>query len=362
MKKNKALFAVCSLWFWHATRTLVVINYFLDLWYKIDIISFWNALNFLKSELGNKVGFIELKDYPPLERWKWIMFYLYLIIDLINTNLIIKKENNFVKKIENKYDFIFSDWRYWAYSKVIPSFLLTHQLSFIMPKGLKLFSRISDYINYRCFKKFTYILIPDFENKNASLAWILSHPNWVNKLNHSYIWILSSLNDLSNDRNSKINYLFTITWYLMEDKYSFVDNLIDQSKILNWKKVFILGDTDNNVKEELENNITIYSYVSWEQRKAFYNNAEIIISRAGYTTIMDLVELEKKAVMYPTPNQTEQEYLAEFLWENKLFVFWNEKSNLLELIKDLKNTNKFKPEFKTKESLQKIEKIIINLI
>jgi len=36
---------------------------------------------------------------------------------------------------------------------------------------------------------------------------------------------------------------------------------------------------------------------------------------------MDLVELEKKAILFPTPNQTEQEYLVKFLSKNNFYVF-----------------------------------------
>ncbi len=45
------------------------------------------------------------------------------------------------------------------------------------------------------------------------------------------------------------------------------------------------------------------------------NESEIVISRSGYTTIMDLAVLEKKAFFIPTPGQYEQEYLAKRLKE-----------------------------------------------
>lgn len=44
-----------------------------------------------------------------------------------------------------------------------------------------------------------------------------------------------------------------------------------------------------------------------------------IISRSGYTTIMDLVKLGHPALLIPTPGQTEQEYLAKHLLEKKFF-------------------------------------------
>lgn len=43
------------------------------------------------------------------------------------------------------------------------------------------------------------------------------------------------------------------------------------------------------------------------------NSSEMVLCRSGYTTIMDLAKLEKKAFFIPTPGQYEQEYLAERL-------------------------------------------------
>jgi UDP-N-acetylglucosamine transferase subunit ALG13 len=49
------------------------------------------------------------------------------------------------------------------------------------------------------------------------------------------------------------------------------------------------------------------------------NRAKFIVARAGYSTIMDVVELGKRALLIPTPGQTEQEYLAKYLDDKKYF-------------------------------------------
>lgn len=103
---------------------------------------------------------------------------------------------------------------------------------------------------------------------------------------------------------------------------------MEEAKALNWKKVFILWET--NKKEysfDEKNNIEIFSFLAWEEKNKKFQNAKVIISRAGYTTIMDLVELNKKAILFPTPNQTEQLYLAKYLWEKKYFVKWENVEN-----------------------------------
>ncbi len=72
-------------------------------------------------------------------------------------------------------------------------------------------------------------------------------------------------------------------------------------------------------------------------------SAGIIISRAGYTTVMDLTALKKKAILIPTPGQTEQEYLSEYLSDAGCFVFCKQSDfNLNTAIKKL---NDLKPDF-----------------
>jgi len=53
--------------------------------------------------------------------------------------------------------------------------------------------------------------------------------------------------------------------------------------------------------------------------------AEFIISRSGYSTIMDIVALQKKSILVPTPGQTEQEYLAKHLMENNFSLCIEQK-------------------------------------
>ena len=336
---KKALFTISSLWLWHATRSLPIIKFYLEKWYKIDIVCFWDALNYLKSELKNfDIIFFELKDYPALERWSWFSFYFMLVFDLITTYYRIKKEQIFLKKIQAKtnYDFIFSDGKYWFYSKKTKSYILSHQVSFEIPKVFWFSQKFMDFFNKKYFSKFDMLFIPDYENKDNNLAWKLSHANWISNINHKYIWILSSFSNISAQERKKerkkeseqIDYLFTISGYLKQYKKWFIEKLMEEAKALNWKKVFILWET--NKKEysfDEKNNIEIFSFLAWEEKNKKFQNAKVIISRAGYTTIMDLVELNKKAILFPTPNQTEQLYLAKYLWEKKYFVKWENVEN-----------------------------------
>lgn len=356
---KKALFAISSLGLGHATRTLSVIKYFAKE-YKIDIISYANTLNFLKEELKeyNNINFIEIEDYPPLERGNGICYYLYLILDLIKTNLIIKKENNFIKNSSQNYEFIFSDGRYGVYSKEVPSFLLSHQISFAVDNFFKYFKFLSDIGNILYFRNFNTVFIPDFEDIKFSLAGRLSHNYLTKFFNHKYIGILSSYKKM--DLEKDIDYLFVISGYLLEKKEHFISKLIEEAKKLEGKKVFVLGDlTKNEITQIKEHNITIYPNVTKELRLELFNRAKKIISRTGYTTIMDLVEIEKKAILFPTKNSSEQKYLARYHKHKGYFVIGDEDNfDLTELNAQTQNIKPFDFPSKTKEAINLIDKTV----
>jgi UDP-N-acetylglucosamine:LPS N-acetylglucosamine transferase len=66
--------------------------------------------------------------------------------------------------------------------------------------------------------------------------------------------------------------------------------------------------------------------------------AEFIIARSGYSTIMDAMTLHKKTILIPTPGQTEQEYLANYLSEKQICITADQKDlNLSEALNRAEN-------------------------
>ena len=58
--------------------------------------------------------------------------------------------------------------------------------------------------------------------------------------------------------------------------------------------------------------------------------AEYVISRSGYSTIMDIAALSKKSILVATPGQSEQEYLANYLMKKSLHCVWTRDEFSLE--------------------------------
>ena len=133
---------------------------------------------------------------------------------------------------------------------------------------------------------------------------------------------------------------------------------MNQIKHLKGKIVVTGGKLDLN-KKDIQNNLKTYSFLNTAQQEKIMNRSKFLIIRAGYTTLMEIVELDKKAILIPSPGQTEQEYLADYSKKNKYFYSVNQnKINLKEDIEKSKRFNGFKSSWKTKESVKKFMELI----
>ena len=354
----RALFAVSSLGLGHATRTLVVIREYLRRGYRVTVICAGNALAFLRLELAEEsaVELREMPDYPALERGTGWRLYYYLAIDLLETWRLILREHRAARAMAADYEFIFSDGRYGFHSPWTPSFILSHQIAFLPPKGLREASWLTEHINVAALRKFDCLFIPDYPYPSANLAGNLAHSHNLHRCPHCHVGILSSYPRLGLPRD--IDYLFVISGYLLEHKESFVRRLLEQAGGLPGRKVFILGsaDADSAVYDGFRrDDLQIHAVASGVLRRELFDRARCIVSRAGYTTIMDLVEHGKRALLIPTPNQTEQEYLAYHLSSLGHFVRRDQGDrDLPGALRDCARTRLFEPPWRTAESVRRL--------
>ena len=82
--------------------------------------------------------------------------------------------------------------------------------------------------------------------------------------------------------------------------------------------LIVQGITEKNERRKLSENVELVSHLTSEELQKEILSSEIILSRPGYSTVMDLAVLGKKAIFIPTPGQTEQEYLAKYFSEKKI--------------------------------------------
>ncbi len=80
------------------------------------------------------------------------------------------------------------------------------------------------------------------------------------------------------------------------------------------------------------------------------NGTALIICRSGYSSILDLAKLNKKAFFIPTPDQSEQEYLARYLELEKWAPYSEQKDFNAEMILNIKEYTGFKGNYKALEA------------
>lgn len=332
--QKKVLVAPLDWGLGHATRCIPIINELLSLKVDVLIAGDGDSASLLRKEFPD-TPFLKLKGYRIRYSKRKSFLPLKLLIQFPKLIFSIYREHQWLKKIVTKYnlDGIISDNRLGLYSKKIPGIYITHQL--LIKTGNAFTEKILQRIHYWFMKKYNECWVPDYEN--FSLAGDLSNPlNLPDEV--KYIGSVSRF-----ERLEKVvkEYKLLILISGPEPQRTLLENILfDEIKNFNNKFLFIRGLPGNEEKEVLQyESGEIINHLSGSRLSEAIQKSEIVISRSGYTTIMDLIKLKQKAILIPTPGQTEQEYLAEYLMEKKMFYMV--KQNNFSLLKTLKQIEGF---------------------
>lgn len=320
----------------HATRCIPIINYVLEQTNdksNIHIASSGRSLELLKQEYPD-LQFHEIVSYDISYQEKGNLAFS-MMTQLPKLLSRINKEHQEINSIvlKNKIDVVLSDNRFGAYSKHSKNVFITHQLDIQTPNSLAWTKPLIRLLNYQYIKKYDACWIPDHAG-NESISGALSKP-FFNKPSIHYLGNLSRFQ--RNESKTKYDVLAIISG--PEPQRTIFENMIrDQFSQLNLKLAIVLGKPESKT-EASENNIEIYNHLNATQLNQLLLESKCIISRAGYSTIMDLIACQKQAILIPTPGQTEQEYLGKHLSEKGFFYSCDQKK--LDVKKALKRASNF---------------------
>jgi len=350
---NQKTILVCPLdWgLGHATRCIPIIQSFLNQNYTVIVGSSGSQLTLLKNEFPSLM-FIELKGYE-VEYSKSDSMISKMITQLPKIKKAIKKEHDWLEKIINEYkvDMVISDNRYGLWNKKVKSVLITHQLFIKAPTGEWLIEKIvKSYLD-----NFNEIWIPDVEGEH-NLSGDLAHKKPLPD-NYKFIGIQSRFNGLKIMK-TEFEYDFIAIVSGPEPQRTIFENLIlKQVENSNLKGVLIRGLPEQNVianevKQSFhieiassvslprnDEKLKIFNHLETTELLHFIQKSKVVISRSGYSTMMDLAVMGKKAILVPTSGQTEQEYLAKYHHEKG--HFYSQKQNEFDLEKGLKELENY---------------------
>lgn len=293
----------------HATRLVPVIELLLSRKVNVLLAADKRPYDFLKYRFPD-CEIIRLPGYEPYYPEKGSMaFNMLLTFPYMLAKA--RKAKRILKEIINRHgiDLIISDNRYELSSNETYCVFITHQLSVQTFGWQRLFQPLITRLIYRHIKKFDELWIPDYKDRQRNLSGRLSHIKTFPIENYHFTGPLSRFNP---DDKIKVNEETGLLVILSgpEPQRTVFEQLITKQLLQSKIKATVLQGKPGEYKTRNKKNITCISHADDRQMATLIKSAEIVLSRPGYSTIMDLSVFGKKAIFVPTPGQTEQIYLA----------------------------------------------------
>ena len=335
--KKKILVAPLNWGIGHATRCVPVINQLVKQGFEPVIASDGDALRYLEKEFP-KLNAYKLPAYDIKYSNNSYFFKFNLLVQIPKINKAVADEFKVVQQliIDENIKGIISDNRFGVQSKNIPSIYITHQINVL--SGITTF--FTSKVHQKIIKKFDQVWVPDTKDK-FNLSGNLS-TNINPKIKPTYIGFLSRFkNQVIQKDNYKYDFLVLLSG--TEPQRTILEKkLIAQLENSIKKVLFVRGKIDLKTTFKNTKNITFINFLTQKDLQKSIIESNIVIARSGYSTMMDLAVLQKICFFIPTPNQTEQEYLAKHLDTWKIAPFSTQKKFKIAMLDKVKHYKGFK--------------------
>lgn len=312
----------------HASRCIPIIRELQIAGFEPIIASDGDALKLLKKEFPKLTSY-QLPSYNINYSKNRNTLKLKLFFSVPAIFSAVKKEKKITSKIVEKEQIsgIISDNRFGVYHPKIPSVYITHQLNVLA--GFATF--FTSKIHRRIMMKYSEVWIPDTQHKH-NFSGKLSAFNDSN-LNLKYIGVLSRLKSFKLE----VKYDVTVLLSGPEPQRTILEKkLLNQLNNFQGKILFIRGKVTSE-KLQQPKNWEVRNLVLTNELEKLLNQSKLIIARSGYSTIMDLAVLGKKAFFIPTSGQNEQIYLAKRMQKLNIAPHSSQEKFKLEQLNKVKN-------------------------
>jgi predicted glycosyltransferase len=315
-KNRRILLAPLDWGLGHATRCIPIVRSLQENGHEVVLAADGAAAALLSSEFPG-IEIKALKGYG-IRYSKNASLFGSMLQQLPGILKSIRYEQQWLNELlqKEKFHLIISDNRPGFYSKEVPSVYITHQLLINSGKG-KWLNRLLQKLHSGYMKNFRGVWVPDLAGRE-NLAGELAHPS-TPLVQPVYLGLLSRMNAITTE----VKYDLMIMLSGPEPQRTILEEkLIDQLSTYTKPVLLVRGLPQKNSNIlQLPLHITVHDHLPAASLQEAICSSQLIICRSGYTTLMDLIRLKKKAVLIPTPGQPEQEYLAKYMHEQQLFPF-----------------------------------------
>ena len=341
----------------HATRCVPVVREFLRAGAEVELAVVKANANFfrevfpdLRQRLAPSYNIVYPKHGYNMALW--------LLKNSVHLNAVMRYEHHFAEEMVKRhgYDVLFSDNRFAFYSKNALSIYMTHQRRIAFPRAFAAFERIGVMWHANIMRKFDEVWVPDLE----------IYPGYAGSLSHSgatpgdkpmrFVGTLSRFSEMGNVGNALGNasapvglerevdlmsmsefmaHSANVEWDAAPEvrpqgmraaykvvavvsgvepaRTQFEQQLREALQQIPGQHMMILGKPSAEQKTWTEGNIEFHTHLATNDFAEAVKRADFVVSRGGYSTVMDMAELGAKCIFVPTPGQFEQIVLAHDL-------------------------------------------------
>jgi spore coat polysaccharide biosynthesis predicted glycosyltransferase SpsG len=298
----------------HAARMIPLAAILKEMGHNIIIASGDEHSALFRNDLPG-LSYIKFPGFKPSYS-RFLPQYISLLFKIPSLLFHIVREHRQLDKIisHNRIDIVISDNRFGLWNNKIRTVYVTHMPRIPFPSLFRFLEPVGIVIHRAIIRKYSYCWIPDLpgeENLSGRLSHSLNHPP-----NTRFIGLLSRFTLTSGNDE----YVYSGKTYntvilsgpepqrgiLKQKLIPILEKITDDTFILEGKPLGEKQITDKG-------NIHLLSHLPAAEMSKLIRGSRSIITRSGYTTIMELISLQSGALIIPTPGQTEQEYLAGYL-------------------------------------------------
>lgn len=324
----------------HTTRCIPLIRHLHRLGHQVTIAGNDSQVKFL-TEYFPSIPSLSLQGYNVSYSRHPSAFMTKLLKQVPRILKIIKEEHFWLQQQVQRYRFdgIISDNRYGLFHKTIPSVILTHQLQVQTGLGNTIDSLVR-LQHYRYLNRFTECWIPDLEGP-LNLSGRLGHPDSL----PSHTRYLGLVSQFERPIQNLEEHILILLSGPEPQRSVLADKIWQQLSQISQPVVFVAGSDIAPRPESIPSNVQYFGRLTQKELQPLLERASLVICRSGYSSVMDITTLGKKAVLIPTPGQTEQEYLAKECFRSGQFLYANQRDfNLKAAIKEAE-TFSFRQQF-----------------
>lgn len=298
----------------HAARMIPVAAHLRQMDHNVIIAAGEEHLNLFREELPD-LATINFPGFKPGYSG-YLPQYIVLLFKIPVLLIHIAREHSKLKRIirEHSVDVVISDNRFGLWNRNIRTVYITHMPRIPFPQPFRFLEFTGVILHRAIIRKYTFCFIPDLPGE-INFSGRLSH-NVRLPENVRFIGILSRFTAAGKtpDTDPSVFEHNTVILSGPEPQKS-----IFKEKVLNFledeKIITLLLEAKPGRGNEIvrSGNFDFCSHLPSGEMQKMIATSRKIISRAGYSSIMELASLNKNALIVPTPGQTEQEYLASYL-------------------------------------------------